>query len=253
MSQWVPMHGLAERDFASILKTFHSAFPFVALYYAGGFKGVGHLVMLGSKRPLRIDVPHAERLFANAVVRDDLAGVNVLDLPDLFSGFLFDQGPIDSFAGDAPLNTDDKPIVAFATSDPPDAPSGSESESESGSGSGTGSASASESASATRSWLGSIARYRQSIYPQLSAMSPEDARGIEQGLRVTFDATGHAFEGQVIEGEEYASRVQLDLDHPDGSTRSGLERSRGLLARAMEQYSLALQTNPQDAHTRGIG
>jgi spermidine synthase len=225
MSQWVPMHGLTDGELRSILKTFHAAFPFVAVHYGGGFKGGGHLVLLGSKRPLRIDIPRAEALFLSDTVRADLADVNVLALPDLFAGFLFDETAVDAFVGGAPLNTDDKPVVAFGESNPSDA-------------------------TASPSTLAALASHRQPVFPHLSNIAPESAQGIEGGLATAFDATGHALEGQVIEAQEYAARAELDLDHPDESTREGLARSRALLERAMKEYLAALRSNPRDAHTR---
>jgi spermidine synthase len=222
MSQWIPMHGVSEGDFKTLLKTFHSAFPFVAVYYAGGFKAAGHVVLLGSKSPLRIDVHHAEALFANDRVRDDLARVNVLSLPDLFNGFIFDQSAVDAFTGNAPLNTDDDPVVAFSTPEAGPAPS---------------------------SWLSSIAKYRMSVYPELAGMDPEMAAGVERGLAASFEATGYAIQAQVLEAKEYAARGALDLDRPGEGTREGLERSLTLFGEVIADYDRALRTNPQDAHT----
>jgi hypothetical protein len=141
----------------------------------------------------------------------------------MFNCFMFGEEAVDSFAGDGPLNTDDRPIVAFSASD---------------------------AASAPNSWLASIARYRRSIYPHLYGMSEEVASGVEQGLRSSFDATGYAIEGQVLEAQEYAWTMALDVDHPDQATRAGLERSRAMLEQVVAKYRAALQTNPEDSQTR---
>jgi spermidine synthase len=223
MSQWVPTHGMRESDFKTILQTFHAVFPYVSLYYSGGYKAAGHVVLLGSRSPLRIDVRRAERLFGDERVRADLADVNVLSLPDLFNCFLFDQTAIEAVAGGAPVNTDDRPLIAFSTS---------------------------ETAAVPRSWLASVAGFRQRVFPQLYGMDAEAASGIEQGLDASFQATTYAVEGQILEAEEYVSRIALDLDRPDEGTRQGLERSRSLLEQAIAKYGAALRTNPDDAHTR---
>jgi spermidine synthase len=180
MSQWIPMHGVSESELRSILRTFHAAFPFVAVYYAGGLPGAGHLVILGSRSPLRVEVPRAERLFAMDAIRQDLADVNVLDLQDLFAGFLFGEAELDSFVAGAPLNTDDLPVLAFGASD-----------------------------GASHSWLSSVAGRRQSIFPYLSGMDPASAAGIEEVLHATFDATGHALRAQVLEAQEYEGRSDV--------------------------------------------
>ncbi len=219
MSQWVPMHGVSESDFKSLLKTFHSAFPFVAVYYAGGFKAAGHVVLLGSKSPLRIDVHHAERLFENERIREDLARVNVKSLPDLFGGFLFDESAVEGLVGDAPLNTDDKPVVAFSLP---------------------------EAGRAPRSWLASIAKPRAQVYPELAGMEPEMAAGVERGLGAAFVATGLALQAQVLEAKEYEERGALDLEHPDEEARRGLERSEAALHEVIGLYEQALQVNPGD-------
>jgi spermidine synthase len=222
MSQWIPMHGVREADFKTLLKTFHAAFPFVAVYYSGGFKAAGHVVLVGSKSPLRIDVHRAERLFADDRVREDLARVNVLGLPDLFNGFFFDESAVNAFVGDAPINTDDKPVVAFSTPEVTLAPS---------------------------SWLAPIAKYRMSIYPALSGMDPEMAPGVETGLKSSFDGTTYAIQGQVLEAEEYAARMAIDLDHPDARTQAELGRSFTMLTEVVATYENALRVNPHDAQT----
>lgn len=223
MSQWIPMHGVSEADFKTLLATFHSVFPFVAVYYTGGFKGIGHVVFVGSKQPLRIDVHHAERLFQDERLAADLARVNVTSLPDLFAAFLFDETAIDGFTNGAPLNTDDLPRVSFSLP---------------------------EAAPVPRSWLASLVRARSSVFPELSGMDAEMATAVKAGLVDSFDASGISLEGQVREAEEYAERATLDLDHPGPDARVRLERSLAALNDVVATYRRALQRSPGDTQTR---
>jgi spermidine synthase len=222
MSQWLPMHGLSERDFLSVAETFHAAFPFVALYYAGGFKTMGHVVLLGSNQPLRIHVPSAEALFLSEPARTDLESVNVFGLPDLFSGFVTDQEGLEALAGGVPLNTDDKPVVVFS--------SGGRRERHMG--------------------LGSLVGVRKSIFPALTAMEEPMASQVRSALEGTFAATGLALEAQILEGQEYAQRTALDLDHPTADLRLELARDREMLEQVLRKYGAALEANPRDAETR---
>jgi spermidine synthase len=223
MSQWIPLHGILERDFKTILKTFHSAFPFVAVYYSGGHKTLGHTVLLGSDRPLTIDFAVAEKLFQDARIKEDLGRVNVFSVYDLLNGFMMDEAGIDEFAGPAPLNTDDKPRIIFSKSELQLTP---------------------------HIGLAPIAKHRKSPYAYLR--NADQARGVQirETVQRNFEAMGYTIEGQILEFEEYKHRMASDPDQPAEVVSKQLDASKALFEQAISKYQTALEINPGDVQTR---
>jgi len=222
MSQWIPLHGILERDFKTILKTFHSAFPFVAVYYSGGHKTMGHTVLLGSNRPLSIDFAAAEKLFQNDRIKEDLGRVNVFTVFDLLNGFITDEGGVDELAAGAPLNTDDLPRIIFSKSELMRTP---------------------------YMGLAPIAPYRKSPLAHIGNVDAARSVQIRQTVERNFEAMGYTIEGQIIEFEERKRRITQDPDHPK---RSELEESRALFEQAISKYQMALEINPDDVQTRQL-
>jgi spermidine synthase len=222
MSQWIPLHGILERDFRTILKTFHSAFPFVAVYYSGGHKALGHTVLLGSNNPLTIDFAAAERLFEDARVKEDLGRVNVFNVYDLLNGFIMDEGGVDDFAGSAPLNTDDRPRIIFSKS---------------------------ELLKTPYVGLAPFAMHRKSPYALLRNVDEQRRAQVRQTVDRNFEAMGYTIQGQILEFQEYTLRMEQDPDHPNFKE---LNKSKALFEQIISKYQMALETNPDDVQTRQL-
>jgi hypothetical protein len=222
MSQWIPLHGILERDFRTILKTFHSAFPFVAVYYSGGHKTLGHTVLLGSNNPLTIDFAAAERLFKDARVKEDLGRVNVFNVYDLLNGFIMDESGVDDFAGGAPLNTDDRPRIIFSKS---------------------------ELLKTPYVGLAPLAKHRTSPYALLRNMDDQRLAQIRQAVDRNFEAMGYTIQGQILEFQEYTRRMEQDPDQPK---LKELNESKALFEQAISKYQMALEMNPDDVQTRQL-
>lgn len=97
--QWLPFHSLAEADYKSIIRTFHSVFPHATLWYTGG----SHTFLVAT--PQRMTEERLTNALARAVdnqiVRDDLGP------PDVILGYLvWDEDTLVTYVGPGPLVTD---------------------------------------------------------------------------------------------------------------------------------------------------
>jgi spermidine synthase len=222
MCQWLPLHGVPERNYRILIKTFHSVFPFVSVYFSGGNKTSGHIVLLGSKNPLKIDFNKAVKLFENQQIKDDLSQVNVFSVYDFLNGFIMDQSAIDGFSGDAALNTDDKPIVIFSKFKHDD-----------------------------MSYVGisPMIKFRMSAARQLCDTDSGSALQIKKKMEADFDAMGYSIDGQILEIKEYNMRMAQDFEHSRATVMNNLNESKALFERIIADYQAALQRNPDDFHT----
>ncbi len=111
-SQWVQTYALDPRDLRSLLATFASVWPHVALYVS---PTRNDLVLLGSERPLPAGPPASERPWrAWPELARALSEVRVPDAAALTALSAMDDAAVRGFAGDAPLNTDDNMRVEYS-------------------------------------------------------------------------------------------------------------------------------------------
>ncbi|HUI92010.1 MAG TPA: fused MFS/spermidine synthase [Chitinivibrionales bacterium] len=223
MCQWIPLRGVLEKDYKTILNTFRSVFPYMTLWYAGGYKAIGHTILCGSKRPMKIDMGRAGALLDDSRVKSDLEQVNVFSLQDVFNCFVMDQDSATVFGSGAALNTDDRPVVIFSKAELWKKP-----------------------------FIGlrSMMRYRMNIYPELCGMDSVKGVQIKQAVDKNFEAMGHSIQGQILEFEEFVMRMDFDPRLPDAALAPNLSRSRDMLKQVLTEYTTALEQNTDDAHTR---
>jgi len=111
MTSWLPVE-LPEESLETLLKTFHSVFPYVSLWMAVTHYNK-HALIVGSLRPIYINVDLFLKRF-NKFARDDLKVVNLNDPIFFLNAFKMDQTGFIPWVSSAPLNTLDKPILEFA-------------------------------------------------------------------------------------------------------------------------------------------
>lgn len=223
MCQWIPLHGILERDYRIILNTFHKVFPFVAVYYSGGYKTIGHTVLLGSKSPLTIDFGRAQAILQDPQINNDLAQLNIYSVYDFLNGFLMDQEAIDGFSGSVPVNTDDKPGIIFSKFELEKKP---------------------------YMGLSPIVNNRKSIFPQLCDLNPDSALAVRQKVERNFEAMGRFFEGQVLDYKEATLRMSQDFNQSKSGIVRNLNESKVLFEQIMSEYNAALQLNPEDYNAK---
>lgn len=108
--QWLQLYGMEPLYLRALVRTFHSVFPHLLIFQTAE----GDLLLLGSERPLVIDVKRlAQRIQAPKIAKD-LTRVNVKDPLDLLVKFRLGSEEIETYVGSGPLNTDDNGLIEFA-------------------------------------------------------------------------------------------------------------------------------------------
>jgi spermidine synthase len=104
---------LDPEDFAIVLKTFHSVFPYGLLFMAPNCINK-QVVLIGSTEPIRLDVAWMEEQLRRESVKADLAAINIQSVFDLLSCVVLDSDGIGRISGRADISTDDRPILEFS-------------------------------------------------------------------------------------------------------------------------------------------
>jgi tetratricopeptide (TPR) repeat protein/spermidine synthase len=111
-SCWLPID-ISKRDLQTALKAFNQAFPDMAIWYCY-MTFSQHALLVGRKDgPIRIDVSKFVRAFDDPAVRSDLAEIMIDDPFTLIAAFIADGDAVRKFCGDAPANSDDRPVLEF--------------------------------------------------------------------------------------------------------------------------------------------
>ena len=108
--QWIQLYGLPEDDLRSLIRTFTTVFPSVALFW--GIPGQD-LIVLGAESPIALDVAKIGAALENPEVAADAGRIAVRRVEDLLAHYLLDDAAVRAFAGEAPLNTDDNALIEF--------------------------------------------------------------------------------------------------------------------------------------------
>jgi len=110
MTSWFPI--TEEEDFKILLKTFHSVFPHVSVWYAMTHVNK-HALVVGSLHEIEIDTENFSRRFKQ-YAQNDLKSVD-LDNPIFFlDAYQMDETVLDNFLDDSiPIHTIDHPILEF--------------------------------------------------------------------------------------------------------------------------------------------
>jgi len=223
MCQWIPLHGIREEDYKKLLNTFRTVFPYAALYYSGGRKNTGHTMLLGSKKPMQIDFNAAQKLFEDKQIKDDLEQVNIGSAYDLLHSFIMDQDGIKAYAGNSPINTDDRPQIVFSKFKTQDA-------------SVTG--------------IGSIVMFRESVFPSIINIDNAQVLNVRQRINNDYEAETFSIQGQILEFEEFMKRAKQDFGTSQVQILNNLQMSKATFEKAILSYQKSLEIDSNDFHTR---
>jgi spermidine synthase len=105
--QWVSIYGMTQDSFKSVLKAFHSEFPYVMVFDPSP----PDIILIGSKTPILIDLGDLEEKFKLDSIKRDLSRINIMTPYDLLAAFSLGSHEIDTFLNDAVTNTDDNAWV----------------------------------------------------------------------------------------------------------------------------------------------
>ncbi len=110
-AQWIHFYGIRAPELKAVVRTFHSIFPHVFIFYTDA----GDLILLGSDREIAVDRQEIARRMAVPAVSQDLSRTEVYSPFDLWAYFLLGPKEIDRYAGEGIFNTDDYTVVEFQT------------------------------------------------------------------------------------------------------------------------------------------
>ncbi len=108
---WAQMYEISPRHIKAIYKTFAGVFPYVYAFSAEALSSDTFLI--GSRRPLTMDLPRMGRAFDIPSIKKELRRANISRPEDLAALTLLGPGEVDAFAMGAELNTDDNALIEF--------------------------------------------------------------------------------------------------------------------------------------------
>jgi spermidine synthase len=109
VAQWLPLHAQSLASARMTARTFLDAFPHVMLW----LPSVRDAVLIGAREGLQLDLQRLIAAYADPTVSTNLDAA-FLETPEAFLGtYLLDRDGIEAWAGDAPVITDDRPLMEF--------------------------------------------------------------------------------------------------------------------------------------------
>ena len=209
--QWLPFHLLSDAEMKMTARTFMQAFPHSTLWLS---PLKYHGLLVGSMKPLQIDVQALRRKMQRPGVRQEMAHVGAEEPLDFLTGFIMGESDLRQYVGNARLNTDNRPYLEF-----------------------------------TPAWSFFIGqRYalqnltyfqmaRKSVYPLLvnTGGTPQAVTALADSVARRYEATQHTFKGDIYYSlgntdkawQEW--RSALSIDKGDKSAMRAIERATAAL------------------------
>ncbi|MBI3967214.1 MAG: fused MFS/spermidine synthase [Chloroflexi bacterium] len=113
MLQWIGAK--SDAQYKLVMRTFLSVFPDATLWFRGG-------LLVGTKRPLQLSRAAIERHLRDPELREPLRSVGITDFDTLLSMYWTGPDELRQYVGLGPILTDDRPMVEYFLSLPPDEP-----------------------------------------------------------------------------------------------------------------------------------
>jgi spermidine synthase len=111
---WVPANGIDGSDLKTLLRSFRAAFPHTSIWFMNTLP-TDFLIVIGTPRPLRLDLPAWRQRMQLPEVYEDMAAVGMTDSHRLAFMLLTADEALTDYLGQGPLNTDDRPVLAYST------------------------------------------------------------------------------------------------------------------------------------------
>jgi spermidine synthase len=109
--QWIPPNWLNEREYKSLINGFVDAFPHSQMWYINEYS----TLLVGKKQPMELDYGLIrDKMADNDKLQKEMADFGIPDPFMLLSQFIFDSEDLKEYTRDAPVNTDNQPIVEFS-------------------------------------------------------------------------------------------------------------------------------------------
>jgi spermidine synthase len=111
--QWLPLHQLDLETLRSIVRTFLAVYPHAWAMLATNSLDTPVLGLVGRKDADRFDAEQVRERLTGASMRRSPAEFGITDDFAVLGSFVAGPHALQRFAGDAPFNTDDHPVVAY--------------------------------------------------------------------------------------------------------------------------------------------
>lgn len=110
--QWAQLYEMAPWNIKTIYGTVRGEFPYVYVFAAEDLSS--DTILVGSMRPLPLDIDLLERAFRNPIVRAEARRGGLSSPHDALAYLLLGPEELESFTAGAPRNTDDNARIEFA-------------------------------------------------------------------------------------------------------------------------------------------
>jgi hypothetical protein len=208
--QWLPFHLLSDSELKMTARTFMQVFPHSTLWLS---PLKYHGLLVGSRKPLQIDVQALRRKLQRPGVHEEMARAGAAEPLDFLAGFVMGEDALRRYVGGARLNTDNRPFLEF-----------------------------------TPAWsffigqryalqnLTAFQMARQSVLPLLVNMGdqPDAIAAMADSVTKRHEATQHSFLGDIFFALDMRDKAwkewqaALSIDAGDKSALRGIERATGL-------------------------
>ncbi len=110
MCQWISTNWLTPREYKSLIKAFNLVFPHTSLWAINA----GHVLMIGTPEPLRIDYNRLNALLNRPKAQADLKSYGLGEPGSFLCHFVSDERRLPEFVQDALPHTDNFPRAEFS-------------------------------------------------------------------------------------------------------------------------------------------
>lgn len=111
--QWLPLHQLDLDTLRSIVRTFQQVYPNATAILATNSLDTPVLGLVARRDAGRFDLAQLRQRLHDGDFASQLAQFGIDDDLSLLGSFVAGPNALSRFAGDAPLNTDDRPVVSY--------------------------------------------------------------------------------------------------------------------------------------------
>lgn len=109
---WMPLAGLSREAFTVALRTFYRVFPDMEVFYMNN-EPTHYILLIGTKRPLKVDQALIARKLQQERVRSDLAEIHLASPEKILSCFVCGREVLGRILAGKTLNTEDFPYLEF--------------------------------------------------------------------------------------------------------------------------------------------
>ena len=113
---WLPVGGLSFNDLRTLIATFDDVFPHTTAWYFTQFP-THFIILVGTPQATQVNLAELEEGMSMGMVEDDLQSLKVDNVYKLASMLLLGESDIDSLVYDAPIHTDNRPILEYSDMD----------------------------------------------------------------------------------------------------------------------------------------